>query len=278
MGARVVPTRSGTAKTGRVAPAIKSFGCPCAADWDNPRSDPRTVSRGTDQIRTVKCRSTTGTGRNTVDLLMNDMIIGLLASLAHSCGGNLGCAILVLSLGIRAALLPLTIKLARRARRNQEIMRALQPEIEQLKKRFEKKPELLFAETQKLYKKHGCNLLDLPAMAVGFIQLPIFMALYSSIRASISSTSAFLWIKNLASPDFYLTLVIISLTGLSVFLIPNSSAHMRNTLVAIQVVVTFFIVWKLAAGLGLYWVSSSFISLFQTLWLRYRTVPVARMG
>jgi len=206
---------------------------------------------------------------------MNDLIINLIASLAHSLGGNLGGAILVLSLGIRAALLPLTIRLARRARRNQEIMRALQPEIDQLKKRFEKKPERLFEEMQKLYKKHGCSVLDVPALAVGFVQLPIFMALYSSIRASISASSAFLWIKNLATPDFFLTLVIISLTGASVYLIPNTSAHMRNTLVAIQVVVTFFIVWKLAAGLGLYWVSSSSISLFQTLWLRYRVSPVA---
>jgi len=206
---------------------------------------------------------------------MNDLIINLIASLAHSFGGNLGCAILVLSLGIRAALLPLTIRLARRARRNQEIMRALQPEIDQLKKRFEKKPERLFEEMQKLYKKHGCNILDVPALAVGFVQLPIFMALYSSIRASINASNAFLWIKNLATPDFFLTLAIISLTGASVYLMPNTSVHMRNTLVAIQVVVTFFIVWKLAAGLGLYWVSSSSISLFQALWLRYRVAPVA---
>ena len=65
---------------------------------------------------------------------MNDLIIGLITSLSHTFGGNLGCAIIVLSLGIRVALLPLTIKLARRARRNQEIIRTLQPEIEQLKK------------------------------------------------------------------------------------------------------------------------------------------------
>jgi YidC/Oxa1 family membrane protein insertase len=227
---------------------------------------------------TVQLGSTTELGRNTVGTLMNDMIIGLIASLTHSFGGNLGCAILILSLGIRAALLPLTIKIARRARRNQEIMRALQPEIEQLKKRFEKKPERLFEEMQKLYKKHDCTMLDVPAMAMGFVQLPIFMALYSSIRASISASSSFLWIRNLATPDFCLTLVIVSLTGLSAYLIPNSSQHMRSTLVAIQVVITFFIVWKLAAGLSLYWVSSGAVSLFQTLWLRYRAVPVSRMG
>jgi YidC/Oxa1 family membrane protein insertase len=201
---------------------------------------------------------------------MNDTIIALLASLTHSLSGSLGCAIIVLSLGIRVALLPLTIKLARRARRNQEIMRILQPEIEQLKKRFERKPERLFQEMRQLYQKHDCNPFDLPTLVGSFIQLPVFGILYSSIRSSLGSSSAFLWIKSLASPDFLLTLVILSLTGVSAYLMPSASAQMRSTLIVVQIIVTFFIVWKLAAGLGLYWASSSLVGLFQTVWLRYR--------
>ena len=201
---------------------------------------------------------------------MNDMIIALLATLSHSFGGSLGCAIIVLSLGIRVALLPLTIKLARRAQRNQEIMRRLQPEIEELKKRFEKKPERFFAEMRKLYQKHDCSPFDLPTLAGSLVQLPIFAILYNSIRSSLSSSSAFLWIKNLASPDFGLTLVILFLTGLGTYLMPSASEQMKNTMIAVQVIITFLIVWKLAAGLGLYWASSSLVSLFQTLWLRYR--------
>ena len=201
---------------------------------------------------------------------MNDMIIVLLAALAHSFGGSLGCAIITLSLGIRVALLPLTLRLARRARRNQEIMRALQPEIDQLKKRFAKKPERVFEEMQKLYRKHNCNPFDLPTLVGSFIQLPIFGILYGSIRASLTSNSAFLWIKNLASSDALLTLAILTLTGLTAYLMPSNSAHMRNTLIAFQLIVTFLIIGKLAAGLGLYWMSSSLVGLFQTLWLRHR--------
>jgi YidC/Oxa1 family membrane protein insertase len=200
---------------------------------------------------------------------MNDTIVALLAYLTQSLG-SLGCAIITLSLGIRIGLLPLTIKLARRARRNQELIRVLQPEIEQLKKRFENKPERLFEEMGKSYRKHGCSPFDIPALAGSFIQLPIFGILYSAIRTSLGSSSAFLWIRHLASPDFILTCVILALTGLSVYLLPSASEQMRITLIAIQVVVTFFIVWKLAAGLGLYWASSGVVSVFQTLWLRYR--------
>lgn len=209
---------------------------------------------------------------------MNDVLVALLAYLAQSCDGSLGCAIITLSLGVRVALLPLTIKLARQAQRNQEIMRALQPEIDQLKKRFKKKPERLFEEMHKLYKKHGCSPFDTRILAGSLVQLPVFGTLYGSIRSSLTPSRAFLWIRNLASPDFFLTLLILSLTGLSVYLMPAASEQMRSRLITIQVIVTFLIVWKLAAGLSLYWLSSGAVSIFQTVWLRYRSDAGSRMA
>jgi YidC/Oxa1 family membrane protein insertase len=182
-------------------------------------------------------------------------------------------AIISLSFCVRAALLPLTVKLARRARRNQTIMESLRPEMEELRKRFEKRPELFFEEMRKLYRKHNCTPFDIPTLVGSFIQLPIFGLLYNSIRSSLGSTTGFLWIKNLASPDFYLTLIIISLTALSVYLVPASSEQVRSALVIVQVAITLLIVWKLAAGLSLYWVSSGVVTLVQTLWLRYRLAP-----
>ncbi len=202
---------------------------------------------------------------------MNDTLVALIGHLSQTLG-SLGGAILLLSLAVRVALLPLTIKLARRAQRNQEVMRALQPEIEQLKKQFEKKPERLLEEMNNLYRKHDLNPFDLRTMLGSFIQLPIFGLLYNSIRSSLGSAVSFAWIKSLASPNFLLTLVILFLTGLSAWLVPSTSGQMRNVMIAIQVTITFFFVWKLAAGLSLYWVSSSAVGLFQTLWLRYRTV------
>jgi YidC/Oxa1 family membrane protein insertase len=201
---------------------------------------------------------------------MNDPILALLASFTQLLGGSLGWAIILLSLGVRGALFPLTIRLARRARRNQEIMQRLQPQIERLKQRYEKKPERLFQEMRALYRENDCSPFDLPTLAGSFIQLPIFGMLYRSIRSSLASSGAFLWIKSLAAPDFLLTLVILSLTGVSVWLMPSASGQMKSTLLVIQIIVTFLIVWKLAAGLGLYWASSSAVGVVQTVWLRYR--------
>jgi len=207
---------------------------------------------------------------------MNDLIVTWIANLSQLFGGSPGCAIIALSLGVRVALLPLTMKLARRAQRNQEIIRVLQPEIDELKKRFEKKPERLFEEMRRLYKKHDCNLFDLPVVLGTFVQFPIFAMLYSAIRTSLGTGVPFGWIKNLAAPDFMLTLIITALSGVSAYLMPSASEQMRNGLIAFQVIVTFLLVWKLAAGLGLYWASSNLVGLFQTLWLRYRPETTSR--
>jgi membrane protein insertase Oxa1/YidC/SpoIIIJ len=57
---------------------------------------------------------------------------------------------------------------------------------------------------------------------------------------------------------------------------PTASEHARTTMIVIQLIVTSLIVWKLAAGLSLYWASSSLVGLFQTLWLRYRIPQAAK--
>jgi hypothetical protein len=119
---------------------------------------------------------------------------------------------------------------------------------------------------------------DIRILAGSLVQFPIFGMLYTAIRSSLSAKTAFLWIRSLASPDFYLTMLIVALTGVSACLMPSASEQTRGKLIAIQVVVTFFLVWKLATGLSLYWLSSSAVTVFQTLWLRYRSDTHSRVA
>jgi YidC/Oxa1 family membrane protein insertase len=199
---------------------------------------------------------------------MHDSILALLTYLSQQFGGSTGWAIVALSVGIRVALLPLTMRLSRRAMRGQEIVRKLQPEIEQLKQRFEKDPRRLFEETMKLHRKHGHSPFDVPAMIGMFAQLPIFAMLYRAIGSVLLSGERFYWIRSLAAPDGLLTLAVVVLTAAGAYFVPNMPEGARTMMIAIQVGVTFFIVWKLAAGFGLYWASSSAVGLIQTLWLR----------
>lgn len=205
---------------------------------------------------------------------MYTILVAMLAHLVQLFGGSLGWGILFLSLSVRIVLLPLTIRISRRMMRNQQIVRTLQPELDEIKKRFEKKPELLFGEIQKVYKKHGFSPFDLPAMLGSFVQLPVFAFIYRAVRDSVAGGGSFLWIRSLASPDAWLTLVILMLTGAAAYFMPNVSESAKTTLILIQIAVTCFIVWKLAAGLGLYWVASSSVGLFQNLWLRWKIQPM----
>jgi YidC/Oxa1 family membrane protein insertase len=199
---------------------------------------------------------------------MTPLLVTGIAFLDQVLGGSLGGAIVVLSLCIRLALLPLTIRLARRARRNQAVARALQPEIDALRRKFERKPERIFEETMKVYRRHNHRPFDVPAVLGGFLQVPVFGLLYRSIKHSLVSSRAFLWVRNLSAPDLFITLLILSLTAATACLTPSASEQMRSAVIVMQVVLTSLIVWKLAAGLGLYWVVSSLVGLTQTLWLR----------
>lgn len=199
---------------------------------------------------------------------MTSLIVAALAYLDQVLGGSLGGAIIALSLGARFALMPLSLALARRARRNQAIARALAPELEVLRARHSKKPEKLMQEMARLHRKHNYSPVDLPAMLGGFLQLPVFGLLYGAIRRTLAPGRAFLWIRNLSVPSLGLTLIILTVSATTAYLMPTATEHARLMMVLVQVAITSLFVWKLAAGLGLYWAASGLVSLVQAIWLR----------
>jgi YidC/Oxa1 family membrane protein insertase len=201
---------------------------------------------------------------------MTTSLAALLVYLTQCLGGSLGWAIVALSIGLRVALLPLTLRLSRRMLRNQQILRALQPELAGLRRRYKKKPERMLAGMQRLYRKQGYSPLDLPAFLGSFVQLPLFALVYRTIRDAVLDGGRFLWMRSLAAPDALLTLVILLLTAAAAYFIPHPSESARTAIIVVQVAVTGFIVWKLAAGLGLYWASSTVVTLGQNVWLRRR--------
>ncbi|MBI4121572.1 MAG: membrane protein insertase YidC [Candidatus Ryanbacteria bacterium] len=91
-------------------------------------------------------------------------------------GNNLGVAIIVLTLLVNLALLPLT----RRAKISQEKTRALQPDLERIKKQYKNNPQKLLDAQRALYHEHGISMRANIAqfLAFLFIQLPLFIALY----------------------------------------------------------------------------------------------------
>jgi YidC/Oxa1 family membrane protein insertase len=194
-----------------------------------------------------------------------DFLVMVLVTLSQAYGGSLGLAIITLSLIVRLSLLPITIQLARRTQKRQAQLKALEPEIEQLRRRYRSNPERLSSELAMLYSRRGYKPLDAPGTLGGLLQLPLFVGLYSAIHQGLGTGGRFLWIGNLAQPDWILTIIIAVLTYVMSMTNPSLPQNMRYLYTVLPTLVTVIFVWQLAAGLGLYWATSSAVGLLQSI-------------
>jgi YidC/Oxa1 family membrane protein insertase len=130
---------------------------------------------------------------------ISQLILQLLEWLFHLVH-NWGLAIILLTLLINIVLYPLTLKQLRGMKDMQEKTSILQPQLEEIKRKYKNDPQKLNKETMELYRKYKINPLGgcLPML----LQIPIFIALYHAIMRSVLLKGApFLWIKDLSEPD-----------------------------------------------------------------------------
>ena len=198
---------------------------------------------------------------------MNEILALAMTQLSILFDGNMGWTILALALVVRMALFPLTLHLSRRMLANQQKIKALQPQVDAIKARLAADPKAMFAAISALYKENDARMFDRSSLLGPLVQLPVFGLLYKAITNA--SAGSFLWIRNLASPDTVLTLIVLVLTAVAAYYAPSTGADTAMVMMAVQILVTAFIVWKLAAGVGLYWAVSAFASVVQNLVLRY---------
>jgi YidC/Oxa1 family membrane protein insertase len=142
-----------------------------------------------------------------------DLLRALIFGVAHVCNGSVGVAVILVSLTIRLALLPLTLRLARRAREHSRKLRELKPELERLQKRYAKDPAVLWRETSRLYQRRGIKPFDSAGMIGGLAQAPIFAALYSTLRRGLGAGIRFLSIGDTSLPNLLLNLTVAGLTA-----------------------------------------------------------------
>jgi YidC/Oxa1 family membrane protein insertase len=115
----------------------------------------------------------------------------------HKFLGNFGLAILLLTVLVKIAFFPL----ANKSYRSMSRMKAFQPKIEELKKRFGNDKVRMNQELMDLYRKEQINPLSgcLPML----IQAPIFFCLYKVLFVTIEMRHApfYGWIHDLSAPD-----------------------------------------------------------------------------
>lgn len=129
--------------------------------------------------------------------------------------GSLTAALISLTLGVKALIVPLATWASRGIAENREQAKILEPQIKELKLRFkgEEQSERILA----LYKQAGFNpFLPLKATFVLLAQIPVFVGVFISVNSDARFQGESLWIiKDVTKPD-----ALIQLFGLSLNLLP----------------------------------------------------------
>jgi YidC/Oxa1 family membrane protein insertase len=219
------------------------------------------------------------------NLVFLQPILNFLIILSHAFFGNFGIAIIVLVILVKLITLPVTFKQLH----SMKAMSTLQPKLQEIQKKYGKDPAKFQQETAKAYKEVGVSPLGcIWPMAV---QMPIWIALYQSIRAALASTpedmlslsnrlyhssyiigavplnAKFLWL-DLGQPDKYFIMAILVAASMwiqqKMSTMPTSDPKqqsMNNMMLWMMPLMFGFFTISFPSGLALFWFVSNIIGI-----------------
>src|SRR5262245_54233451 len=114
------------------------------------------------------------------DILTEPIRLAILA-LAQALGGNVAASIVVVSLALRAVLLPLTLRLARRGVEQRKLLETLKPELEAIAARNATDPNRALTETLDAYRRVGYKPVDGVSVLGGLAQLPVVGGIFGAL-------------------------------------------------------------------------------------------------
>ena len=212
-----------------------------------------------DQLREVgpKLELTVDYGKLTI---LADPLFTLLRWV-HKFVQNWGLAIIIVTILLKL----LFYKLTETSGRSMAKMRALAPRIKSIQDRYKDDREQLAKQMMELYKREKINPVAgcLPIV----VQIPVFLAFYWVLLESVEMRQApfFGWIQDLSSKDPYFVLPL--LMGVAMYgqfkLNPQPPDPMQAKVFALMpVVMTVMMAW-FPAGLVLYWLTNTLLSIAQ---------------
>ena len=186
-----------------------------------------------------------------------------------SIGLGWGAAIIALTLVVRLALLPLTLKQFK----SMQAMASLQPEIKKLQERYKGDKERLNQEMMRFYRENKVNPFAscLPMVA----QIPVFLALFYMLQDDLrrdicgkttpcgsTPESQFFFIPDLtdkATGGVLITLILLyigSQVFSSLLMTVSADKNQRRIMLALPLIFVFFII-NFPAGLIVYWITTN---------------------
>ncbi|MCC3359346.1 YidC family membrane integrase SpoIIIJ [Bacillus sp. REN16] len=204
----------------------------------------------------------------------------LITYFAELFSNNYGLAIIIVTLLIRFALLPLMIKQTR----SSKAMQAIQPELKSLREKYSSKDQAtqqkLQQETMQLFQKHGVN--PLAGCFPLLIQMPILIGFYHAImRTSEIANHNFLWF-DLGEKDPYYILPLVA--GVTTFIQQkitmmgmDNNPQMAMMLWLMPIMIVVFAI-SFPAALSLYWVVGNIFMIVQTYLIKGPDIRAAKSG
>jgi len=180
---------------------------------------------------------------------------------------NYALAIILMTILLRLALYPLTLK----QMKSMKNMQLVQPKIQQLQKKYKNNKEKLNQELMKLYQQYDIN----PAAGCLplLIQMPILIGLFTVLRDFTFEPvehAKFFWVANLSNPDPYYILPI--LVGIATYVQSKlslakattaSNNSMNLMMLYFMPIFIAYISIQFPAGLSLYWVVFNILGVVQ---------------
>lgn len=179
---------------------------------------------------------------------------------------NWGLSIIALTLLLKSAFLPLT----KASFTSMKAMQEVAPEIKALRERISD-PTQLNQEMIALYKRRGVN--PLGGCFPVLIQIPVFLGLYNALLHTIELRHApfALWIHDLSAPEWLslgfisIPVLVVLMTALMVIqqaLTPSPDPTQKKMMMVMSLAFSFIFI-NFPAGLTLYWLVNSLISVVQ---------------
>ena len=182
---------------------------------------------------------------------------------------NWGLAVIVLTIFLKLLFYPLT----RQAAVSMNKMKKLQPEMNKIREKFKDEPQKMQQEIMRFMGLHKVNPMKgcLPILP----QIPVFFAFYRVLSTSIELRQApfFGWIQDLSSADpYYITPLIL---GVAMFaqqrLTPTTGLDKTQERIMMLLPLFFTVMMlTLPAGMVLYMLTNTLISIAQQQWLNRR--------
>jgi YidC/Oxa1 family membrane protein insertase len=194
--------------------------------------------------------------------------------------GNVGLAIIALTICIRIILFPL----ANKSFKSMNKMKVLQPKMMEIRERYGNDKVQMQKEVMALYKKEKANPLAgcLPIL----LQIPVFFALYKVLTVTLEMRQApfFGWIKDLSVPDPYSIFNLFGLIPIDLpsFLVigiwpllmgatmllqqklnPAPPDPVQAKVMGMLPFIFIFLFAQFAAGLVVYWTCNNILSIAQ---------------